>query len=121
MNATPLEIRQLIVDAVERGDGTQEAIAQRFGRGIATVERLARRWREKHDLEVVYTRKNGPTAKVPDEALAELKAFVLDGRNDWAAEQLKDGWCTLKGVTLSRSSMVRALLKLGLSRKKRVS
>lgn len=120
MNATSLELRQLIVDAYERGEGTYEEVGKRFGRSKATAERLVKQWRETHSLEVVYERV-GPPAKVPDEELPELKAFVLDGRSDMTAETLKDAWCALKGVVLSRSSMVRALLKLELSRKKRAS
>jgi transposase len=120
MNATSLEVRQLIVDAYERGEGTYEEIGRRFARGRATVERLVRRWREKHSLEVVYSRV-GPAAKVRDEELDDLKLFVADGRADWSAEALKDAWCALKGVTLSRSAMVRALQKAGLSSKKRAS
>lgn len=120
MNATSLELRELIVDAYERGEGTYEEIGERFRCGKATVERLVKRWRETHSLEVVYERV-GPPAKIPDEELPVLKAFVLDGRADMTAECLKDAWCTLKGVVLSRSSMVRALLKLELSRKKRAS
>jgi len=119
--ATPLALRELIVDAYERGDGTYDEVGDTYGVGKATVERLVRQWRETHRLDVVYTRKNGPAAKVPDEDLPELKAFVLDGRSDLTAETLKDAWCAFKGVTLSRSSMVRALLKIDLSRKKRAS
>src|SRR5689334_17916054 len=120
MNATSLELRQLIVDAYERGEGTYVEIGRRFGRGKATVERLVKRWRETANLEVVYERV-GPSAKISDDELPELRAFVLDGRGDWSADALKDAWCASRGVVLSRSSMVRALLKIGLSRKKRAS
>lgn len=108
------------MDAYERGDGTFEEIAARFRVGVATARRHVKLWRQKHDLRVVYKR-SGPVAKIPNEQLSDLRVFVRDGRSDFTAEQLKDAWCAEKGVTLSRSAMVRALLKAGLSAKKRAS
>lgn len=78
------------------------------------MERLVRKWRETHSLEVVYERV-GPPAKIPDEEPPELKAFVADGRSDWSAEALKDAWCAVKGVALSRSAMVRSRQEAELS------
>lgn len=118
MRATSLELRHLIVDANERGEGTQGEIAQRFRCGIATVVRLVSQWRETHDLSVTYIR-SGPVALVPAEDLPELVEFVADGRSDWTADQIKEAWGARKGIALSRSAMVRALKKAGLSTKKK--
>ena len=120
MHATSIELRQLIVDAYERGEGGHATIAKRFGKGVATARRLVKQWREKHDLSVTYER-SGPVALVPAEELPELRDFVAAGRSDWTAEHLKDAWAAHKGITLSRSAMVRALKKAGLSTKKKAS
>lgn len=110
------EVRHLVVDAYERGS-THEAVAKLFGIGVATSRRLVRQWRETVDLEVRYER-TGPAALVPAEHLDELRHFVLAGRADWTAEQLKDAWAAHKGISLSRSAMVRALSKIDLPLKK---
>jgi transposase len=118
MNATSIELRQLIVEAYERGEGSFAAVAARFCKGEATVRRLVMQWRATHDLSVTYTR-SGPSALVPTEDIDELRAFVEAGRSDWTAELLKDAWVAHKGIKMSRSSMVRALKKAGLSTKKK--
>jgi transposase len=117
MYAVSLEVRQLVVDAYERGLGTHEEIAELFGVGVATSRRLVRQWRKTGDLSVTYVR-HGPPALIPTEQLEELRAFVIDGRSDWTNEQLKDAWAAKKNVSLSRSAMVRALQKLDLPLKK---
>ena len=117
MYAVSLEVRQLIVDAYERGLGTHVEVAALFGVGEATSRRLVRQWRATGDLSVTYVR-HGPPALIPTEQLGELRVFVLDGRTDWTNEQLKDAWAATKEVALSRSAMVRALQKLDLPLKK---
>jgi len=117
MRALSLEVRQLIVDAYERGVGSHDVVGPMFGASGVTSRRLVRQWRETGDLSVTYDR-SGPIARVPDELLLELKAFVLDGRSDWSVERIKEAWTAHKGVSLHRSSMVRAIGKLDLSLKK---
>jgi len=119
MHATSIEMRQLIVDAYERGEGSHAEIATRFCKGVATVRRLVKQWRETHDLSVTYER-SGPLALVLAEEFPELRDFVAAGRSDWSAERLKDAWVAQKGITMSRSAMVRALKKAGLSVKKKL-
>lgn len=120
MRASSLEIRQLVVDAYERGVGTHKELSVLFGVGVASSRRWVRQWRDTGDLGVTYVR-SGPIALVPAEDLDELRAFVLDGRADWTNEQLKDTWVAHKKISMSRSAMVRALRKTGLSLKKRLS
>lgn len=120
MRAVSLEVRQLVVDAYERGVGSHEHIAELFGVGPASSRRWVRQWRETGDLGVTYLR-SGPIALVPAEDLDALREFVLAGRADWTNEQLKDAWAAHKNILLSRSAMVRALGKIGLTLKKRAS
>lgn len=120
MRAVSLEVRQLVVDAYERGVGSHEHIAELFGVSPASSRRWVRQWLETGDLGVTYLR-SGPIALVPAEDLDALREFVLAGRADWTNEQLKDAWAAHKNISMSRSAMVRALGKLGLPLKKRRS
>jgi len=111
MNSLPMELRRRIVEAYERKEGTYFELAQRFGVGEATVYRLLRLKRERGNV-----RPNAPTG-VSEE---ELQSFVqLTKELPYATlEQLKEAWVSRTGQQLSRSSIVRALQRAGITREK---
>ncbi len=106
-----MELRRRIVEAYERKEGTYFELAQRFGVGEATVYRLLKLKRERGTV------KPGAPTGVSEE---ELPAFVLLVKEFPHAtlEQLKEAWVSRTRRQLSRSSIVRALRRAGITREK---
>lgn len=80
------DLRERVKDAVEGGQA-QSAVAQRFGVGIATVERYLARWRKtgslapdkfgghkRHKLAAHADKIKALVKAEPDQSLAELRA-----------------------------------------------
>lgn len=111
MNSLPMALRQRIVDAYERQEGTYFELAQRFGVGEATVYRLLKLKRERGNV-----RPDGPTGVAEE----ELPAFVqlVNEFPGATLEQLREAWVSRTHRQLSRSSIVRALSRAGITRKK---
>lgn len=111
MNWLPMNLRRRIVEAYERNEGTYFELAQRFGVGEATVYRLLKLKRERGNL-----RPNGPTGVTEE----ELPAFIqlVHELPDATLEQLKEAWVARTRRQLSRSSIVRALERAGITRKR---
>jgi transposase len=106
-----MELRRRIVDAYERGEGTYFELAQRFGVGEATVYRLLKLRRERGDVTP-----RAPTG-VMDEEMPQFVRLV-NALPDATLEQLKEAWVSRTKRPLSRSSIVRALRRAGIVRKK---
>ena len=111
MNSLPMELRRKIVEAYERKEGTYFELAQRFGVGEATVYRLLKRKREHGTVKPA-----APTG-VSDEELPAFAQLVNEFPNA-TLEQLKEAWIGRTRRQLSRSSVVRALRRAGITRKK---
>jgi transposase len=110
------DLRQRVVDAYRRGEGSYRQLADRFGLGEASVNRYLRLLRETGDVER-RPRGGGTTPKVSDEELPALAAFVAK-KPDRTAEELAVEWSRRTGTEMSRSAMVRALQRAGLTTKK---
>lgn len=109
MNSLPMELRRRIVEAYERKEGTYFELAQRFGVGEATVYRLLKHKRE------CGTVKPGSPSGITEEELPEFAQLVQDLPNA-TLEQLKEAWVSITRRELSRSSIVRALRRAGITR-----
>lgn len=106
-----MELRRRIVEAYERKEGTYFELAQRFGVGEATVYRLLKLKREQGTV------KPGAPTGVTEEELPEFVRLVNELPNA-TLEQLKEAWVLRSRRPLSRSSIVRALRRAGITRKK---
>src|SRR5262249_11120414 len=119
MKPYSMDLRQRVVTAVKDGDGTLAEVAAMFRVGNTFVKKMLRLWREKGTV-APQPHGGGTTAalrpkhlralqqqvaKAPDAALAELRAFLHE------TEQ----------VEVSEATVCRALQRLQLPRKKRVS
>lgn len=113
------DLRQRIVSAYLRGEGTYVAIAERFGVGEASVSRLLARFRVTSKVDP-DPHGGGQPARVPVEKYPELKALVAE-QADRSVEELRAIWQKRFKVKLSRSAMQRAVLKAGLRWKKNAS
>jgi transposase len=116
MKPLSLDLRRRIVAAYERGEGTQAQIAQRFGVGQASVERLVRLKRETGALDP-KPHAGGTTARITEadrDALIETFAQEPDLRQEDLAERF-----TAQGRSVSRATVGRSLKRLRITRKKR--
>ena len=111
MNSLPMELRRRIVEAYERKEGTYFELAQRFGVGEATVYRLLKLKRERGNVTP------GAPTGVTEEELPAFVSLVNEYPNA-TLEELKAAWISRTRRQLSRSSIVRALRRAGITRKK---
>jgi transposase len=116
MNVLSMDLRRRIVAAYERNEGTYAELAQRFGVGEATVSRLLRRQRERGHLEPEAPGGGFPP-RIADDLLPDLVRLVAENP-DATLDILVERWVKKFGGELSRSSLLRALERAGVTRKK---
>ena len=110
------DLRNRIVRAHQKEKAGVRELAERFQVGTATVKRLLRRFRETGSVEPLPHR-GGQRPKIPAEKLAVVRKLV-EANPDWSVDELADAYNRQQGTTLSRSTMDRALRRLGFTRKK---
>lgn len=118
-SALSLDIRRRIIEAWQNGEGTWKELAERFGVGEATVDRLVARFRRTGSVEPDPHRGGQPNL-IPDEQLSVVRR-LLDTTPDVTIAELADQYRREAGVLVSRSAMQRTVVRLGYSRKKRPS
>lgn len=119
MRAFSTDLRQRVLDAALEPGAVEQHVADRFGVSRGFVQKLKRRWRSAGTAEPVAQRR-GPTPRLSEDdraALAERVAAVPDATDDEHRVWLADA----RGVEVSRSTINRTLLALGLTRKKKSS
>lgn len=110
------DLRARIVETYERGFGSYEEVADLLGLGRATVSRVLSRYRRKGDLSPDPHGGGNPARIKPEDgnALADLVA-----RNpDATVAELAAAWRRQTRREISRSSMLRALGRFGITLKK---
>jgi len=117
MKAYPKELRQRIVDAVNQGDPPEE-VAVRFVVSEATVYRYLARQRAVGHLDP--TPKPGRPRSIPREADAALRAQVAAAQDATLAQHCAI-WEAGGGEAMHPSTMHRALVRVGVTRKKKPS
>src|SRR5262249_17485327 len=108
------DLRQRIVDTVQRGEGTIRQIAERFLVSVAFVTRLLQLHRSSGSVEPRPHGGGNPAALTPED-LERLREFIAkqpDATLQECAAHL--------GSSCSLATISRALSKLGLPRKKKV-
>jgi transposase len=108
------DLRQKIVDAVRRGMSKAQA-ARAFGVGISTVKRYATKAQRGEPLEPGKAPGKPPkmderVRKLLEEDLKERPFVTLRERCDYVE--------AISGVSVSRSTMCRAIARIGSTRKK---
>ena len=114
MKAYSKDLRQKIVDAIRRGMSKAQA-ARTFGVGISTVKRYATKAQSGEPLEPAKAPGKRPKmdeqlSKLLEEDLKERPFVTLGERCDYVE--------AISGVSVSRSSMCRAIARIGSTRKK---
>ena len=115
-----LDLRERVWAAWQEGQESQGEIARRFAVSGSFVRDLSRRFRV--DGTVAPRAHGGGRSKAADaKTLARLQALVVQ-RNDATNDEYHRALCATKGVVnVSRATVGRLLLALGLTRKKRRS
>src|SRR5215204_3194039 len=114
MKAYSKDLRRKIVDAIERGMSKAQA-ARTFGVGISTVERYATKAEKGEPLEPGKAPGKPPKmderiSKLLEEDLKECPFVTLRERCEYVE--------AMSGVSVSRSTMRRAIARIGSTRKK---
>src|SRR5215217_297521 len=117
MKAYSIDLRQKIVDALERGMPKAQA-ARTFGVGITTVKRYATKAQRGEPLEPAKA--PGKRPKI-DERVGKLLEEDLKERPFVTLRQRCDYVEAISGVCVSRSTMCRAMAKIGSTRKRGTS
>lgn len=115
-NATPVGVRKAIIRAVHEKGLTYSEAAKLIGVGEATVSRVLRLHRETGSLDPRAPR-GGNYSAIQGEVASLLHAIVTDMPDATVAE-LTAALMRRSSVQTSRSSVQRALHRLGFSRKK---
>lgn len=114
MKAYSEDLRRKIVDAIERGMPKAE-VARTFGIGISTVKRYAAKARRGESLQP--GKASGKRPKM-DEKVSKLLEGDLKER-PFVTLRERCGYVeAISGVSVSRSTMCRAIARLGKTRKK---
>jgi transposase len=114
MKAYSKDLRQKIVDALRRGMPKVQA-ARTFGVGISTVKRYASKAQRGEPLE--SAKAPGKRPKM-DERVRKLLEDDLHERPFVTLRERCDYVEAISGVAVSRSTMCRAIARIGSTRKK---
>ncbi len=118
-SALSLDLRQRIIAAWQNQEGTWKELAERFGVGEATVDRLVARFRRTGSV-APDPHGGGQPALIPDEQLSVVRR-LLDAEPDITVAELAARYRCEAGLRVSRSTMSRTVARLGYTRKKRPS
>ena len=114
-HALPMQVRLAVMSL--RDDGhTYEEIALLLGIGRASVSRLLRRERETGKLE--RAARSGGWESPIHGRVAELLCRIVGEMNDATLDELTKTLIERSGVKTSRAGVVRAMARLGFTRKK---
>jgi transposase len=114
MKAYSKDLREKIVDAIGRGMPKAQA-ARTFGIGISTVKRYASKAQRGEPLEP--GKAPGKRPKM-DERLSKLLKEDLKERPFATLQERCDYVKAISGLSVSRSTMCRAIARIGSTRKK---
>ena len=113
------DLRERVLVAWERRDGTQAEIARRFSLALSTVENWLRQARV-DGRRTAKPRAGGAPPRLDGRALEMLRLLVQEDNAATLAEYA-DRLAARTGVRVSPPVLCRALRRLGLPRKKRLS
>lgn len=115
MKAHSLEMRKRVIELANEGKYSQEHIAEILGASSRWIRRVLRRWRETGSAELL-PHAGGPPPKVTRQVQEQLREFAAE-YPDATLEEFRQG-C---GLSVSLVAICRALQRLGLRRKKKVT
>ena len=117
MRPYSLDLRQRIVDAYENGEGSVRDLAKRFAVAPNTVYEYVTRKRATGSV-APSPHGGGVSRKIDQVGLQHVRA-LLEEKNDRTLDELGNELAERYSLTVSRSTLARAVKELGLTRKKR--
>jgi transposase len=114
-----VDLRERVVEAYEAGGQTYESLAETFRVGIATVNRWLHRKRERGDV-APSPHSGGQKARIHAEAERRLRELV-EAQPDATLEELTVQLGKSMELPPGKSTVARALARMGITRKKRRS
>ena len=119
MEAYSIDLRQRIVDAFKKAEGTAREVAKRFMVAPKTVYNYLNLERETGSV-APRPHGGGPEPKLDEAGVQEVRA-VLEEKNDRTLAEVADELDARLKVRVSRSTVQRVMDRLGLPRKKKRS
>jgi transposase len=119
MSPLSLDLRRRIIAAKQAEKLSVPELAKRFAVGTATVKRLIRRFKETGAVDPL-PHGGGQKPKIPAEKLPRVQR-LLEANPDWTVEEIANSYNAQEKVKVSRSTMDRAVRRLGFTRKKSLS
>ena len=110
MKAHSTEMRERVIELIQKGTHSQEHIAEILGASSRWIRRFLRRWRETGSSEPA-PHAGWPPAKVTPPVQKQIRKFVAD-KPDATLEEIRKG-C---GLSISLSGLCEALQRMGLVR-----
>lgn len=113
--AYPMVLRRKIVDAYEDGQGSYKEVAEQFGVGEATVNRLVALARKTGDLT---PRKRASRQPVVSGERLDFILKLVDEEPEWTTQELADELADAFGLKVSRQTVGAALRRARYSLKR---
>lgn len=117
MSSYSIDLRQRIVEAHHRGEGSVRELAQRFVVAPNTVQNYLNLERETGSV-TPRPHGGGPAAKLDDTGVQHVRDLLAE-RNDQTLEELTEQLVARHQTRVSLSTVQRAVARAGLTRKKR--
>ncbi len=115
MATLSIDLRERIVSAYDRGDGTRQQIAERYNVSLGMVKKLLQQRRLTGDIAPRH-RFSGAKPKITPQHQQQLKSLVSE-HPDMTLEELRQAI----GISCTSQAIHYALERIGLSLKKRRS
>ena len=119
MEAYSIDLRQRIVDAIKKAEGTAQEVAKRFKVARKTVYNYLNLERETGSV-APRPHGGGPEPKLDEAGVQEVRTVLME-KNDRTLAEVADELDARLKVRVSRSTVHRVVDRLGLTRKKKRS
>jgi len=119
MDPYSIDLRQRIVDAHRKGEGSVRELARRFVVTPNTVQNYLNLERETGSV-APRPHGAGPAPKLDDAGVQEVRTLIEE-KNDRTLDEIAKELETRRNVHVGRSAVWRAVDRLGLPRKKNAS
>lgn len=116
MKAYSLDLRQKVIDAYNRKEGSQRQLAKRFSVSLSFIQDLLKRYREDGTI-APRAHGGGAPAKLNQKHVALVERLVEED-NDAILVELCERLEQHSGVRVSRATMGRLVVRQRLTRKK---
>ena len=119
MKPYSLDLRQRVLDAWQRGEGSQRQLAARFSVHLTFVRNLLRLYRQSGSLQP--RPHGGGRRALADDPVLERLAQMVAQRPDDTLDEHRQRLAAQGGPLMSRATLARALQRLKLTVKKKAS